>query len=95
MEEENLPEESFGQVKGRVGNQETMWKSGCKHLHPDHRDWVRLLVDPSMWPKQQGGVGQSSGAPPALICPGTSRSRKTSGQQGRNYLQLLYLLEGG
>ena len=33
------------------------------------------VVDPSMWPKQQGGVGQSSGAPPALTCPGTSRSR--------------------
>ena len=29
------------------------------------------IVDPSMWLKQQGGVGQSSGAPPALTCPGT------------------------
>ena len=28
MEEENLPEESFGQVKDRVGNQETMRRVG-------------------------------------------------------------------
>ena len=27
-----------------------------------------------MWPKQHGGIGQNSGAFPALACPGTSRS---------------------
>ena len=53
-----------------------MWKTQCKHVHLDHIEVVLdYIADPSMWPKQQGSIGQSSGAFPALACPGTSRSQ--------------------
>ena len=53
------------------------------------------VVDPSMWPKQQGGVGQSSGAFQRLHVLVFHAQGMASGQPGGTYLQLLYLLEEG
>ena len=73
-----------------------MWKTLCKHVHPDHIEiGLGYVADASMWPKQQGGIGLSSGAFQRFHVLVVHAQGMTSGKPGGTYLQLLYLLEGG